>query len=458
MRYIIIGAGAVGGTIGGCLHEAGFEVVLVARGAHLEALRSGGLRLGTPVGVSTLKIEAVGSPAEVELRPDDVLLVAAKTQDVAAIYSDWAWQPVQGGSVAADTLPVLCAQNGVASERIALRLFRRVYGVCVWLPATHLEPGVVEANGTPLAGQLHIGRYPSGIDPVVESVTKDLSSARILAPAETDVMRWKYGKLLSNVGNAIEVLCGPIAQLGDDGKELGRRASAEGKSVFEAAGVGWATSEESAAVRGDHVRIEPVNGSRRGGGSSWQSAVRGTGSVEADYLNGEVALLGREFGVATPANETLQRLANQAVRDGIAPGSVTPAEILALVSLGCGIAVTHLLGEPSEDLLDRHRGQSAVRPEFEQLKVRAGVNEFFGQPVDQIGRHELARAEDVEKYASRSQRLSSRLSDGFAPRHPAGDEGIGVWIDGHLFLQCSPRRFGCGDHYEVNVRGFALLV
>jgi 2-dehydropantoate 2-reductase len=329
MRYIIIGAGAVGGTIGGCLHQAGFEVVLVARGRHLAALRSEGLRLATPSGVSTLQIEAVGSADEVELRPDDVLIVAAKTQDVAAIFSDWAWQPVHGGSVAADTLPVLCAQNGVASERIALRLFRNVYGVCVWLPATHLEPGLVEANGTPLAGQLPIGRYPTGIDPVVERVTKDLASARFLAPAETDVMRWKYGKLLSNMGNAIEVLCGPIAQLGDDGKELGRRAVAEAKSVFEAAGIGWASNKESAAMRGDHVRVEPVNGSPRGGGSSWQSVVRGTGSVEADYLNGEVALLGREHDVATPVNEVLQRLANQAVRDGVAPGSVTPAEVLA---------------------------------------------------------------------------------------------------------------------------------
>ena len=50
MRYIIIGAGAVGGTIGGCLALAGHEVVLTARGAHLDALRRHGLRLSTPSG------------------------------------------------------------------------------------------------------------------------------------------------------------------------------------------------------------------------------------------------------------------------------------------------------------------------------------------------------------------------------------------------------------------------
>ncbi len=60
MRYIIIGAGAVGGTIGGCLFQGGHDVVLVARGAHLDALRAHGLRLATPLGTDLLDIPAVG--------------------------------------------------------------------------------------------------------------------------------------------------------------------------------------------------------------------------------------------------------------------------------------------------------------------------------------------------------------------------------------------------------------
>ena len=162
MRYIIIGAGAVGGAIGGRLFQSGYEVVLVARGPHLDALRAHGLRLVTPDGRATLPVPAVGSPSELGLRDGDVLVLAVKTQDAAAALADWAWQAVRGGTVAADSLPVVCAQNGVASERIALRRFRHVYGMCVWLPATHLEPGTVEAQGGPLSGMLHIGRYPSG--------------------------------------------------------------------------------------------------------------------------------------------------------------------------------------------------------------------------------------------------------------------------------------------------------
>ncbi len=335
VRYIIIGAGAVGGTIGGCLFQAGHDVILVARGAHLDALRTDGLTLATPLGTATLPILAVGSPAEVELRPGDALILTAKTQDVAALLDEWAWQPVVGGTVAADTLPVVCAQNGVASERFALRRFRHVYGMHVLLPATHLEPGVVEAQGAPLAGLLHIGRYPSGADSTTERISDDLGNSRLLAPVSLNVMRWKYGKLLDNLGNAIEALCGRAASgfggtAGNgDGAELRRLTRDEGTAVLDAAGFDYSSAAEVADVRRDSVRIEPVNGSGRSGGSSWQSLTRRTGTIEADFLNGEIVLLGREYDVPTPVNEALQRLANQAAREHRPPGSMTPGQILA---------------------------------------------------------------------------------------------------------------------------------
>ena len=337
MRYIVIGAGAVGGTIGGRLAQAGHDVVLVARGPHLDALRAqGGLRLAAPEGTSLISVPAVGGPDELELTSEDVLLLAAKTQDAEAAMAGWAWKPVKAspeqaspeqGSTAAEALPVICAQNGVASERLALRRFRHVYGMCVWLPATHLEPGAVEAQGAPRSGLLHIGRYPSGTDQTIERIGADLVASRFLAPVVPDVMRWKYGKLLANLANAIEAVCG----LDTDADDLRRRARAEGKAVLEAAGIAYARNEENAAFRGDQVQIVKINGNERGGGSSWQSLTRGTGSIEADYLNGEIALLGREHGVPTPLNEVLQRLANQAARDRRAPGSLTAEEVLALL-------------------------------------------------------------------------------------------------------------------------------
>jgi 2-dehydropantoate 2-reductase len=78
-------------------------------------------------------------------------------------------------------------------------------------------------------------------------------------------------------------------------------------------------------VRGDQVWIEAVGGTRRTGGSSWPSLACGTGSIEADYLNGEIVLFGREHGVPAPVNALLQRLANQFAADHRVLGSVIPA-------------------------------------------------------------------------------------------------------------------------------------
>jgi 2-dehydropantoate 2-reductase len=335
MRYIIIGAGAIGGTIGARLFQSGHEVVLAARGAHHAAMRDGGLRFATPAGLVTLSIPVVAGPGELTLRGDDVLIMAVKTQDAVAALDAWAWQPVTGGGTAAESLPVFCAQNGVAGERLALRRFRHVYGVCVWLPATHLQPGVVEAPGTPMTGLLPVGRYPADADGTAGQVAADLADSTFLAPVSADVMRWKYGKLLGNLANAVEAVCGPAPTLGEGAEratELRRRARDEGKAVLAAAGIDYARPAELAALRGDQVNIEPVQGARRAGGSSWQSLTRGTGSIEADYLNGEIVLLGRQHGFPAPVNELLQRLANQFAADGRPPGSITDGELAALLA------------------------------------------------------------------------------------------------------------------------------
>jgi 2-dehydropantoate 2-reductase len=317
MRYIIIGAGAVGGVIGGRLAGAGHEVVLVARGAHHEALRDGGLRLRVPEGELTYRLPVVHGPDALgELRADDVLVLAVKTQDSAAALQAWAPAPVAGGG------------TGVESRRLALRLFRRVYGVCVWLPSTYVEPGIVSAAGSPLTGILHLGRCPHGTDETARLIAADLEKSHFEAPVVADVAYWQYAKLLSNLGNALEAVSGPIA--GDEAQNVAARVRAEGAAVLDAAGIAYASVEEQKAVRGDKVTLVPLDGAPRGGGSSWQSLTRGTGTIEADYLNGEIALLGRLHGVPTPLNELLQHLANAFARERRAPGSMPVAELVRL--------------------------------------------------------------------------------------------------------------------------------
>ncbi|WP_153812797.1 2-dehydropantoate 2-reductase N-terminal domain-containing protein [Streptomyces sp. SUK 48] len=329
MRYIVIGAGAVGGAVGGRLAQAGREVVLVARGGHLRALGEHGLRLRVPEGELTYRLPAVEGPERLgALRPDDVLLLAVKTQDTAAALDAWAPAPVAGGGTAAERLPLLCLQNGVESPRIALRRFRRVYGVCVWLPSTFVEPGVVSAPGAPLTGILHLGRAEGGTDDTARRIAADLAAAHFEAPVVPDVARWQYAKLLSNLANAQEALSGPIE--GTAAEELHARVRAEGEAVLAAAGIAHASAEEQRAVRGDKVTLVPLDGAPRGGGSSWQSLARGTGSIEADYLNGEIALLGRLHGMPAPLNELLQRLAGAFARERRAAGSLPPAELVRL--------------------------------------------------------------------------------------------------------------------------------
>lgn len=217
VRYVVIGAGAIGGTIGGRLGQHGHEVVLVARGSHADRLREKGLRLLTPTGPVELNAPVANSPADVVLTPDDVLVLAVKVQDAAGLLADWAAAPV-GDSTAGHELPIVCAQNGVEGERLALRWFRRVVGVCVFLPATHLEPGVVSSEGAPVSGGFVLGRYPRGRDELVEQIAADLAGAGFATIVSDDVMAAKRGKLIDNTGNALDAVCRP-----EDGSDALRR-------------------------------------------------------------------------------------------------------------------------------------------------------------------------------------------------------------------------------------------
>lgn len=337
MRYVIIGAGAVGGTIGGRLFQAGQDVLLVARGAHYSAMRDDGLLLRTPDETARLAVPVADSASDgVRLRADDVLVLATKTQDTAAALDAVASWPVDGGdpggSAGSSGLPVVCAQNGVENERIALRRFPRVYGMLVWLPSTHLRPGEVLAAGTPMSGILDLGRYPSGTDETAGRIAAGLSAGAFASLTRPDIMRWKYGKLRVNLTNALGAVCAR----GPGWDELGDRARREGVACLDAAGIAYTTSAEERQRRGELVNYGTIDGGRRGGSSSWQSLARGTGTIEADYLNGEIALLGRIHGVPTPVNDVLQRAARRAAAERRPPASLTVADLTAELPPGAG--------------------------------------------------------------------------------------------------------------------------
>ncbi|HET6964235.1 MAG TPA: 2-dehydropantoate 2-reductase [Acidimicrobiales bacterium] len=322
MRYIVYGAGAIGGLAGARMREAGADVLLIARGAHASAIARSGLTIESAEGSRSVDVPVVTSPEEARVEAGDVIFLCMKSQDTAAALDALR-------RVAPPDTPVVCVQNGVGNERAALRLFPSVYAVCIMCPATHLEPGVVQQESVPLPGMLDIGRYPSGTDVTVAAVAAAFRAAGFQSIERPDIMRWKYRKLVLNLGNASQALLAP-----EDGRGVARRAQAEGEACLRAAGIDFASAEEDKERRGDLLQLKPVKDRPYRGGSSWQSLQRGTGSIESDFLNGEISLLGRLHGVPTPVNDLLQRLAWEAATRREPPGRVSLEEFESLLRPG----------------------------------------------------------------------------------------------------------------------------
>jgi 2-dehydropantoate 2-reductase len=218
-------------------------------------------------------------------------------------------------------------QNGVENERRALRHFPRTFGMCVMCPASQLHPGVVQVHSAPVSGLLDLGCFPSGLDAQAQAIADAIDATPFESVARPDIMRWKYRKLVNNLGNAVEALCGH--ELDDaDARSALELLEGEAAAVFAVAAIDPVGEAEDRERRGDHLRVQPVAGATRGGGSTWQSLARGSG-VETDYLNGEVALLGRLHGVPTPANARIQTLMTQAAARGLGPGPMTASALLA---------------------------------------------------------------------------------------------------------------------------------
>lgn len=316
MRYVVYGAGAVGGVIGAHLHLAGSPVTLVARGAHLAAIRADGLTLDAGDGRHRIDAPATETAAEVGWTDDTVVLLAVKSHQAAVALADLR------AHAPADT-PIVCATNGIATEVATLRLFVRTYAVCVMLPATHLEPGVVVASCHPTPAILDVGRIPGGTDAVTAAVSADLRAARIDSVERDDIMAMKRRKLVMNLGNGVDA---SFAQ-GDAADELAERAQAEGEQVLAAAGVSLATVEEDRERRGSILQRRPDL--ERRGGSTWQSLTRGTGDSEIDFLAGEIVLQGRLLGIPTPVNEAVVAATRALAYAGGPARSLDAADLLA---------------------------------------------------------------------------------------------------------------------------------
>ena len=325
-RYVVLGAGGVGGVVAGFLAAAGEDVLLVARGEHGTKIRGDGLLVGTPRASFRAHPQVVGSIAEWEPQTHDLLLLAVKSQDSSALLAELARTSIGESSVGI-RIPLFCFQNGLANELAALRYFARVHGVCVGVPGVYLQAGRVDAHGHPVPGVLETGRYPRGSDDSDAQLVAALTRSGFRAYVTDEIVSWKAAKLIGNLRNAIDALF-PAERGTEAVRQLAEAARREARSCFAAASI----SEVEPSLLADHrhgFSEEPVDGIARGGGSTWQSVARGLSSVETDYLNGEIALLGRLHSIATPVNVALQEQMGKLMAAGRRDGADTAADLLA---------------------------------------------------------------------------------------------------------------------------------
>lgn len=312
---VVYGVGAIGGVIAARLRLAGFEVTAVARGAHLEAIRAGGLTLVTQAGADAVDLSVAAHAGQVDWSDDPVVILAVKSHQTAAALEDLS-------AHAPAATRVFVAQNGVANEAAVLRRFAHVYGITVMLPAAHLEPGVVVQQSYPVAGILDLGAYPRGHDQQADLVAATLRAAGFHSRVRDDVMAWKHRKLIANLGNGVAAVHCP----GPQADELVARARNEAEQVLTAARIPFVTAEQDAQRRGDLLqgRVHDDYFS-----STWQSVARGHSQVETDWFNGEIVLQARLHGRQAPVNELIQRVTAEHARVGRPVRSLDAAAALA---------------------------------------------------------------------------------------------------------------------------------
>jgi 2-dehydropantoate 2-reductase len=317
MRVCVFGAGAIGGYVAAKLAAAGnTDLSLIARGPHLEAMRTKGLRLVEDGKESVQKVRAEQDPAK--LGPQDYVFLALKAHSVPGVVD--ALKPLLGPGTT-----VVTAQNGVPwwyfhglagpyqDKRLESvdpggRIWRgigpeRAIG-CVVYPATEVdEPGTirhVEGDRFPLG-------EPSGEKSErVLALSKVLVAAGLKAPVRADIRSDIWVKLWGNLSfNPISALTGAtLAEIAGDKatRALARQMMIEAQTIGEKLGVRFAVDVDRRIDGAGEVGAHKT--------SMLQDLERGR-PMEIDALVGAVAELGRLTGIATPTVDAVLALVRQ---------------------------------------------------------------------------------------------------------------------------------------------------
>ncbi len=349
MRFIVCGAGAIGGVIAAQLAKAGYKVVVIDRLVdHVDAINRHGLHLRGINGNHVLPLRAVASAAEVGFRPSDVVFLSVKS-----FHSDAACRELREATTL--ELPIFCAQNGLRNEEVASRSFTHVHGVMVYIGAKRLKPGIVVDTGPGIIG---VGSFPRGLTGIDHAVHQALLRTDFQPYVSDEIMRHKWNKLITNLGNATLGLTGFSTHEFMADPECRRWMAdlyEEGARMLAAAGIEYECptgltpiDEQIERLRNRNYKVAvPDTEELKGRSSLWQDLAHGTGQIEAHSFNGEIIRLGLRHGVPTPYNTLSLRLITQMAKAHEQPGKYTIPELHSLLAVQGANAAIALEAYPS---------------------------------------------------------------------------------------------------------------
>jgi 2-dehydropantoate 2-reductase len=294
MRIAVIGAGGVGGPFGVALAKAGGDVTFVARGAHLAATRTRGLKVLGPRGdIHLAPTQATDEPATIG--PVDFVLFCVKLWDVESAGA--VIRPLVGPDTA-----VIPLQNGIdASDRLIPILGKdAVMGGVAHISATIAEPGVIRQTGGFMRlvfGELD-GRSSSrgaALHSLCHSAGFDSVNSNAIQTA-----MWEKFVLLATNSSVVALTRLPFGKLRDDPEVfvLFERGVAEVAAIGRARGVDLPADIESRMLRATRNFPPEMLPSMA------VDLMRGN-KLELPWLAGKVVALGRELGVPTPTYDVM---------------------------------------------------------------------------------------------------------------------------------------------------------
>ena len=307
MRIAVAGAGAIGGFIAAMLARAGTPVAVVARGAHLKAIRAGGLRVRSESGDFTAQVPAAGDLRE--LGDFDAVLIAVKAHQIAALLPQLVPQIAAGASI----VPVIngmpfwyfrdrCLQRVDPGGKLQTAVPREQTVGCVIHASGNIpEPGVVHQSG----GMNYILGDPDGAPSVrADELGAVMRAAGLDAPVVPDIKRAVWWKLLGNVSlNPVSALTRlTIKPMLDDPqtRAIVRELMQETVRVAAATGIELDVDVEERIVFAS--RLANVK-------TSMLQDVEQRRPLELDPITGAVDELAQVFGVAAPTVRLVYGLA-----------------------------------------------------------------------------------------------------------------------------------------------------